>query len=475
MVARKNGRQEGDLPERTHPAKARKMDHTTFEEMAMILSSDSEDKAPVTIIFAAILIPGDGEPQTDAAVVIRDTRIKWVGSQHKLPAEYQDLKHIEVPVLMPGLWDCHLHFFGMLGFPASSMVDAHFVDPIQAGARCARSAYDVLMSGYTSVRCVGGYGAELSRVIDEGVLPGPNIYGAGAAISQTAGHGDIFQLPLTTAWNHSAIQTGNSPICVLADGIDECRKAVRAQIRRGAKVIKVLASGGVLSRDDDPVYQQFSDEELAVIVEEAKRMGRVVAAHVHGKAGMLAAIRAGCKTLEHGSYLDEEVAAKMKEAGTIYVPTRSVVEVMLQRRESLPPKERAKMEKISGIAANAYRTAIKSGLTIAFGTDSAGSPGFPLAPGQSALELKYGVKFGMTPLQAIQCSTVNAVLTVGEQAAHTGKIQAGYDADIIAVQKNPLDDIEVLLDTNNISHVWKGGKLWKKDGIGSFLGYDPSQ
>lgn len=238
-------------------------------------------------------------------------------------------------------------------------------------------------------------------------------------------------------------------------------------------MIKVLASGGVTSRDDDPIYQQYSDEELALIVSEAERMGRSVAAHVHGKAGMLAAIRAGCRSLEHGSYLDEEVAAKMKEAGTIFVPTRTVFEINLEDRERLTPEQRAKLEKIVPFADKAYKIAIRAGVTIAFGTDSYGVPGTPRSPGQSSLELKYGVKFGLTPLQAIKCSTVNAVLTIGAQAPpRTGQIREGYDADMIAAQKNPLEDIEVMLEMSNISHVWKSGKLWKKDGIGSFLGYD---
>ena len=463
--------QEAELTERAHHVKVQKTEHTTSTKDDTQRIDAGDNEAPVTVIFASLLIPGDGEPQENQMVVSQGTAIIWVGPQARLPSKYAGLQQFNVPVLMPGLWDVHVHFFGT-GFGPNA-VDMHFTDQTQAGVRCARSAYDFLMSGYTSVRCMGGYGAEVGRVIDEGLIPGPHIYAAGAALSQTAGHGDVFQLPLATVDDHNNVRYPS--VCIIADGLDECRKAVRANIRRGAKVIKVLASGGVISRDDDPIYQQYSDEELALIVSEAKRMGRSVAAHVHSKAGMLAAIRAGCRSLEHGSYLDEEVAAKMKEAGTIYVPTRTVVEVSLQNRDRLTPEQRAKLDKIVPFADKAYRTAIRSGVTIAFGTDCDGVPGGPRSPGQSALELKYGVKFGLTPLQTIKCATVNAVLTVGAQAPpRTGQIREGYDADMIAVQKNPLEEIDVMLEVSNISHVWKSGKLWKKDGIGSFLGHDPT-
>jgi imidazolonepropionase-like amidohydrolase len=210
---------------------------------------------------------------------------------------------------------------GSDGFGYTSLT---LTNPTTAGARLARSAHDILMSGSTSVRDLGGYAPEISKVIDEGTIPGPNIYSAGSALSQTAGHGDTFELPIGFVWSRCGIGygTGNGddvacrPLCV-ADGVGGCCKAVRLMIRRGAKVIKVLASGRVLSRDDDPKFQKFSDEELKVIVEEAARMNRIVAVHVHGKAGIMAAIKVGCKTLEHGTYLDEEAVELILEKDVI--------------------------------------------------------------------------------------------------------------------------------------------------------------
>lgn len=427
-----------------------------------------------TVIFASVLIPGEGDPLTDAAVVIKGKVIHWVGTQKQLPEEYRQdsMKPCRVPVLMPGLWDCHVHFTGVENTSAAAFAISRIMtDPVQAGANLARAVYETLMAGYTSVRCLGGYGTELHRAIEGGAIPGPNIYGAGAAIGQTAGHCDLFELPLDAIRNRLGVEAGHSAPNVIADGVEECRKAVRIQLRRGAKVIKVMASGGVLSRDDDVHLQQFSDEELSVIVTEAQRMGRTVAAHVVGKAGMLAAIRAGCRTLEHGIYLDEEVVTKMEEANTIFVPTRSTLEAFIEHPELLGPESRAKFEQAKEAADRSYRLALEADLTIAFGSDFSGPPGTARGHGSNALELSCGVKFGMTPLQAIKCATVNAVLTVGAQAPPlTGQIRKGYEADVIAIRRNPLEDIDVLRNTDNISHVWKGGKLWKKNGVASFTG-----
>jgi imidazolonepropionase-like amidohydrolase len=206
------------------------------------------------------------------------------------------------------------------------------------------------MSGFTSVRDLGGYAPEIAKAVDEGTIPGPNIYSAGSTLSQTAGHGDTFELPIGFVWSRCGVGygTGNGddvgcrPLCI-ADGVDECRKAVRLMIRRGAKIIKVLASGGVLSRDDDPELQQFSDEELKVIVEEAARTNRIVAAHVHGKAGIMAAIKAGCKTLEHGTYLDEEAVDLMVEKDVMLIAMRLIVTEGVKHKELLSPESYKKM------------------------------------------------------------------------------------------------------------------------------------
>jgi imidazolonepropionase-like amidohydrolase len=245
--------------------------------------------------------------------------------------------------------------------------------------------------------------------------------------------------------------------------VAECRRAVRLQLRAGAKLIKVCASGGVLSEADDPIHQQFSDEELRVITEEAGRAERIVAAHCHGKPGIMAALRAGAKTIEHGSYLDAEAAAAMRDSGAILVPTRFVVDRMLNLKDKVPPFAYAKLAGLADRHLEAVSIAHDAGVTIALGTDIANSGADTLVPwGMNAHELAHLVAAGLTPLEAIEAATATAPLTLGPQAPRSGRLAAGYDADVIAVASNPLDDITVLADADNITHVWKAGQLVKE-------------
>ncbi|RAK70903.1 amidohydrolase [Aspergillus fijiensis CBS 313.89] len=425
------------------------------------------DQPRVTIVNANLLIPGDGNPLEDAALVISDKIIAFVGRRADIPKRYLRGPHTshKVVALMPGLWDCHMHFGGE---------DQYFNDytaflathPASSGARLARGCWEALQSGYTSYRDMAGYGCEVARAIEDDSIVGPNVYGAGAAISQTAGHGDIFGLPAGEVLGNFGAQSprpghwGAGPVCIV-DGVEEARRAVRLQLRRGAKVIKVMASGGVMSRDDNPKCAQFSPEELKVMVEEAARQDRIVSAHVHGKAGILAAIHAGCKSLEHVSEADEEVFELMKEKRVLYVATRTVTEVALANHgEGLPKESWRKLRALADSHLKAYQGAVKAGVTIALGTDTA--PGGP-----TALELQLAVeKAGMTPLQAIKAATANAPLSVGPQAPLTGQLKEGYEADVIALEENPLDDIRTLQDNQVITHVWKAGRLFKGPGVG---------
>lgn len=328
-VANKTADYYPEVVEKTNPDPG----STDFDE------SDEEEKDDAYVIHTGLLIPGKGEPVRNRTVAVRSGQIIDVGSWSEIHPKYPKATSTYVPVLMPGLWDCHIHLIGTdsLGFTSFTLTN-----PATAGARLARSVNDILMSSFTSVRDLGGYAPEIAKAVDEGTIPGPNIYSAGSALSQTAGHADTFELPIGFVWSRCGVgygagngdDVGCRPLCI-ADGVDECRKAVRLMIRRGAKVIKVLASGGVLSRDDDPKLQQFSDEELKVIVEEAARMNRVVAAHVHGKAGIMAAIKAGCKTLEHGTYLDEEAVDLMVEKDVMLIATRLIVTEGVKHKELL--------------------------------------------------------------------------------------------------------------------------------------------
>ena len=427
-------------------------------------NAEQSKKKNITCICTDLLIPGRGEPLQDAATVLEDGKIAFVGSQSDLPAKYATAPQVQVPVLMPGMWDCHTHFSG-----GTEDLDFLLPHPATCGAFLVRSLHDTLMAGITSIREVGGYAIEASVPVEAGLAYGPHVYAAGAALSQTAGHGDAFELPVGVVWKSSGVSInsggdypGSNMLC-LADGVDECRKAVRLQIRRGAKLIKVLASGGVLSRDDDPKLQQFSDEELRIIVEEAGRMNRIVAAHVHGKPGIMAAIRAGCRTLEHGSYLDDEAIAYMKEKDVMLVATRTIVAVLRENLHLIPSeKSRRKLIETEKVQKAAYARAVKAGVKCALGTDlGVSTPGNPLAHGTNAGEFAYAVEAGMTPLQAIEAGTANAPDTLGPMAPKSGQIREGYDADVIALSKNPLEDIAVLKDPRNVTHVWKAGTLSK--------------
>jgi imidazolonepropionase-like amidohydrolase len=406
-------------------------------------------------IDADVLVPGRGEPINDAAVVIEGATITYTGPRAAAPDAATTYK---VPAVMPGMWDCHAHFFGLHDLDFAKLPT---VPLIVYAARIAMDAGKAIDAGITSVREVGGYGIHLARAVDEGSVPGPHIYAAGAILSTTGGHGDLHCYPVHWVRDFST----REPSTRLCDGVPECLRAVREQLRENARVIKICASGGVLSEVDNPIHQQFSDEELRAIVEEAARADRVVAAHCHGKPGITAALRAGVRTIEHGSYLDDECAAMMRDSGAILVPTRTIVEDMLAMGEAgtVPPYAMAKLRALADRHAEALQLAISSGVTIAMGTDIAASKDtLPAYWGANAVELVHLVKAGMSPLQAIEAATATAPTTLGPQAPKSGLLAEGYDADLIAVTADPSYDVSVLTDQANITHVWKSGALVKE-------------
>jgi imidazolonepropionase-like amidohydrolase len=248
----------------------------------------------------------------------------------------------------------------------------------------------------------------------------------------------------------------------LADGTADCMRAVREQLRSGARVIKVCASGGVLSEIDSPIHQQFTVPELRAIVEVAAMAERVVAAHCHGKPGIMAAIEAGVRTIEHGSYLDEEACDGMLENDMILVPTRSIVEDILAHLDDVPPYAAAKLTALAARHAEAVQLAIERGVTVAMGTDI-GLTGMdlPNSWGHNGTELAHLVTLGMTPLQAISAATAIAPRTLGPQAPRSGQLAAGYDADILTLEADPLADVSVLAKPEFITGVWTGGRRVK--------------
>ena len=408
----------------------------------------------VNRIEADLLIPGRGEPIRDAVVVSDGGRITYVGRRTGAPATTGSTT--KVRTVMPGMWDCHAHFFGMRAFDLERFV----LDPQPLlVARATTSVQAVLRAGFTSVRELGGFGVFLARAVEEGTLEGPTIYAAGSILSQTGGHADVHSMPIAFMEHHAA-DGGAFQLC---DGVDECRKAVRLQLRKNARVIKVCASGGVASEVDDPIHQQFSDDELRAIVDEAARADRVVAAHCHGKAGIMAALRAGCRTIEHGTYLDEEAAAAMREARALLVSTRSIAARALGAVDRLPPYLAAKLRALADRHFEAMRIAREARVLVAAGSDLVTAGPGTLGPqGANGEELGHLVAAGYTALEAIVAATANAPLTLGPQAPRSGLLAAGFDADLIALDVDPLEDISVLAEPAHVTHIWKAGRNVKR-------------
>jgi imidazolonepropionase-like amidohydrolase len=395
-------------------------------------------------IEADLLIPGRGEPMSNGIVVLETGTILYAGDLAGAP-DTPDVDVYTVSTAMPGLWECHGHF---VGIEAPDLL-ATLTEPVpRQAARAVGDMHRTLMGGVTSVREVGGHGLDIQPAIAAGQVSGPTVYGAGKILSTTGGHGDIHSIPLE--FIHDVPGLG-----ILADGVPEVLKAVRTNLRKNARVIKVCASGGVMSEVDHPIHQQFSHEELVAIVEEAGRAERIVAAHCHGKPGIMAALRAGVQTIEHGSFMDEEAADLMVETGAIYVPTRFVVDQLLGMEDILPPYAYRKGLIVADAQAAAMKLAVAKGVKIAMGTDIFVSGDMY---GRNSLEIKFLQDAGMTALDAIEAATANGPDTLGPQAPLSGQLRDGYDADVIAIDFNPLEDNSGWGHPDRVTHVWQAGR-----------------
>ena len=404
-------------------------------------------------IEASQLIPGRGEPIRDATLILDDAKIVYAGPSAGAPVTpVADV--VKTGTVMPGLWDAHAHFFGLRVADVERLPQ----EPIALrAARCVSDLRAALDAGVTSVREVGGLGVYLARAIEEGTIQGPSVYAAGSAISTTGGHGDLHSYPV--GWVHEFGRHEGE--LRLADGPAECVKAVREQLRRNAKLIKIYASGGVLSEVDHPIHQQFTLAEMKAIVDVAGMADRIVAAHCHGKPGMMTALEAGVRTIEHGTYLDEEVATAMRETGAILVTTRTIFQELIESRE-LPAYALSKLEAIVDRHAGAIALAHESGVTVAAGTDVALTGAqVPESWGRNGRELPLLARIGFTPLEAIEAATATGPATLGPQAPLSGQLVAGYDADVIILDADPLADIEIIAKPDAISGVWKLGQRVK--------------
>ena len=410
-----------------------------------------------TILAALVLCPAPLAAQAREAVVVRAPRmldvstgrmvspasvtvkaglIESVGGTAPAGVRTVDLGDV---TLLPGLIDLHTHLTGDLATP-DWVAEPVRGTPASWALRGARNARITLRAGFTTVRDVGAGGFSdlaLMRAIDAGFIPGPRIVASGHGIGITGGHCD------NTGWAPGVAEPG--PEGGVADGPESVTRAVRYQIKHGAGVIKLCATAGVLSFEGTVGAQQMSDEEIRAAVREAARHGVPVAAHAHGAEGILAAVRAGVTSIEHGSILTPQVAAAMKERGTWLVPTIYLREAI--RRDLLPPPIRAKMDEVTPLMDRSFRLALRSGVKIAFGTDAGVYP-----HGQNAREFAVRVKLGQSPLEAIRGATVYAAQVLG--ANDRGVIGKGKVADLVAVSGDPLRDIGAL---ERVAFVMKGG------------------
>jgi imidazolonepropionase-like amidohydrolase len=388
-----------------------------------------------------------GEILDGQTIVVSGDTISSVTASSAVPTQPGDtVVDLGNMTLMPGLIDVHTHITGEPNFdPYFELTQTDAKEAIQ-GVVNARTT---LMAGFTTIRNVGAGGytdVDLRDAINQGQVPGPHMQVSGPALGITGGHCDENLLPIKYH------VTGDG----VADGIAGVQQKVRQNIKYGVDVIKICATGGVLSKGDDPQASQYTIEEMRAIVADAHRLGRKVAAHAHGSQGILWATEAGVDSIEHGSYIDDASIAAMKKNGTYLVPTLYLEDWMIEKG-NLPPIYQQKMKDTIVVAKKNVKHAIESGVKIALGTDAAVYP-----HGLNAHELDvYVNQMGMTPLAAVQSATVNAADLMG-WSAKTGSIDPGHWADIIAVERNPLEDVRVL---QHVSFVMKSGTVYKNEAV----------
>ena len=408
----------------------------------------------ITLRAARVLDVQTGEIRENGLVTVDGEQI--VSCDGSGDGELLDLGDV---TLIPGLMDMEVNLL-MGGKGETAVLSPVQDDPPLRMLRAVGNARRTLRAGFTTVRNLGlfvktgGYllDVALSKAIDAGWIDGPRVVPAGHAITPTGGHLDPTMF--------AAFAPGIMQLTLeegIANGVDEVRKAVRYQIKHGARLIKVCASGGVMSHTGTAGAQHYSDEELRAIVDEAHRRGLKVAAHTHGADAVRHAVEAGIDCIEHGFLLDDETIKLMAERGTFLVPTTYLIEGMDISRAA--PELQAKAAEIFPRARTVVSRAVAAGVKIAAGTDA---PAIP--HGRNAQELIALVDRGMTPLHVLRAATVNAAELLG--VADRGRIEQGLLADLVAVPGNPLEDISVLAD---VRFVMKGGKVYHS-ALGSAAG-----
>jgi imidazolonepropionase-like amidohydrolase len=414
-------------------------------QIAFVVSASAQTATRILVRTGHILDVKTGAEPAAQTIIVTGDRITAIVPTASTPKQAGDIEiDLTKYTVMPGLIDVHTHLTMANNF------DPYFelsMTPAKEAIIGVENAKVTLEAGFTTVRNVGANDftdVALRDEINAGHIPGPHMQVSGPALGITGGHMDENLLPYEFHIHGQGV----------ADGIPAVQHQVRENIKYGADLIKIGATGGVLSKGDDPQASQYTLEEMQAIVADAHRLGRKVAAHAHGAQGILWASEAGVDSIEHGSYLDDAGIAMMKQHGTYFVPTAYLIDWM-QQYGKLPPFYQQKMKDVSGVEKQNAIKAIKAGVKVALGTDAAVYP-----HGLNAHEVDvYVNQFGMSPLQGIQTGTINAADLMG-WTDKVGTIEPGKWADIIAIDGDPLKDVKIL---QHVPFVMKSGVVYKNE------------
>lgn len=427
-----------------------------YTAASLLLVASSAGAATQTIDCGRLLDVKSGTWRERVSIVVEDGVVKSVGPMAQAAGTPSGNIDLSRHACLPGLIDMHVHLTSETAPVVESYRDRLTADPQDLAFRSVKYAHRTLMAGFTTVRDLGaadGLNVSLKRAIAAGEIPGPRMFTAGKSIATTGGHAD----PTNNLSHFLSEKMGTpGPEQGVIDSPEAGRQAVRQRYKEGADLIKITATGGVLSQAANGQNSQYTEDELKAIVSTAKDYGFRVAAHAHGAEGMKRALRAGVDSIEHGTLMDDETVALFKKTGHWYVPTISAGRYVADKAKDpnyYSALVRPKAAAIGPQLQSTFARAHKAGVKIAFGTDAGVFP-----HGENAKEFGYMVEAGMSPLDAIRSATLHAAALL-DQEKRLGNVAPGFAADIIAVEGDPLRDVKVL---EQVKFVMKDGVVYKK-------------